>query len=210
MNDPTEASMQDHQHDTPSWPTPPRLISLRGCGFATLGLAFAFAMALAIVRTRSMSTEHTSPFWGDDVTKAIRLDRPVELLRPDGSTSDKALDFYNPGWIDLTELRDLGYFRRVFLADENFDWDAARSMQIPAASAGQWPWAYVRFGQSEPQATPTTIAIHLDEGWVGVPEGVKVAKLNEGMRRRIAYRLRLFAKVDGESVQSDPQKGSES
>ena len=210
MNYPAEASVQHDQNDAPSWPTPPNLISRRGCGFAAIGLAFAFLMALAIVRTRSMSTEQTSPFWGNQVATAIRLDRPVELLRPTGSTSDKALDFYNPGWIDLTELRDLGYFRRVFLSDENFDWDATQLMQIPPAQPNQWPWAYVRFGQSNPKATPTTIAIHLNEGWVGLPEGSKVTKLNDGMRRRIAYRLRLFAKVAEEPIPPEPEKGGES
>ncbi|MEZ6087208.1 MAG: hypothetical protein R3C05_04085 [Pirellulaceae bacterium] len=203
MNDPAEASMAERASSEESWPPAPRLVTFRGCVFILLGLSFAFAMALAIVRTRHMSTEHTAPFWGEAVAKAIRLDRPVELLRPSGSTAVKDLDFYHPGWIDLTELRDLGYFRRVFLADENFDWSNARTMTIPPASADQWPWAYIRFGQSHPQAVATTIAVHLNEGWVGVPGGDRVACLNEGMRRRIAYRLQLFAKVNAKSAEPE-------
>ncbi|QDS90723.1 hypothetical protein EC9_49390 [Rosistilla ulvae] len=201
MDQSKEAST-DNAAPAAQWPPRPPLVSPRGCLFALLGLGFAIAMSLAIVRNRSMPTEQTDPFWGPEVSQAIRVGRPVELLRPEGSQAVPELDFYHEGWLDLTELRDLGYFRRVFLADNNFDWQQLGEREIPAADPAHWPWAYVRFGQSDDEAEATTIAIHLDEGWVGMPGGRRAARLTESVLPRIAYRLRLFAKVASETTES--------
>ncbi|WP_417734600.1 hypothetical protein [Rosistilla oblonga] len=200
MDQSKEAST-DNAAPAAQWPAPPRLVSPRGCLYAVLGLGFSVAMALAIVRSRSMPTEHTDPFWGPEVSQAIRVGRPVELLRPEDSQAVPELDFYHEGWIDLTELRDLGYFRRTFLADNNFDWLQARELEIPPAEATRWPWAFVRFGQFDDEADGTTIAIHLDEGWVGKPGGKRAIRLTQSVLPRIAYRLRLFAKVANETAE---------
>ncbi|QDV71168.1 hypothetical protein Poly24_49020 [Rosistilla carotiformis] len=200
--DPSKEASTDSENVPAQWPARPRLVSPRGCAVAILGLVFASVMSLAIVRTRNMPTAKTAPFWGPEASAAIRVGRPVELLRPEGSLAVPELDFYNEGWIDLTELRDLGYFRRVFLADNNFDWQSQGEMKIPVADAAKWPWAFVRFGQTDDEAAATTIAIHLDEGWVGFPGGGQAVRLTDSVLPRIAYRLRLFAKVASESVES--------
>lgn len=201
MDESKEASL-DPADPQPQWPPQPRLVSPRGCLLTLLGLGLAFAMALAIVRTRNMPTAKTAPFWGEQVSGAIRVGRPVELLRPQGAQAVPELDFYHEGWIDLTELRDLGYFRRVFLADTNYDWQQVQEMEIPAPDASLWPWAFVRFGQNEEGADATIIAIHLDRGWVGQPGGRQAVRLTQSVLPRIAHRLRLFAKVASETTET--------
>lgn len=181
------------------WPERPRLVTARGCLVAIAIMIFGFAMALGILRSRQMEAERTQAFFGDSNANIIRLGKPVEMIRSDGSQASEYLERYNEGWIDLSELRDIGYFRRVFLDDNHYEWQSQTERKVPAASPSALPWSFIRFGE-QPGLESFTLAFHLDEGWVGEAEGGEVVQLQDRVRRKIAHRIRLFSKLE----QPDP------
>ena len=181
------------QLDADGWPVRPKAFTLRGFGIVLLVLAFASGMALTIVTSRQMPSQRTGEFWGTDVSGWIRVGSPVELQRPPSSKASAELERYHEGWLDLTELRDIGYFRRMFLDDNHFQWDAEYVPATGNADAEQW--LNVRFCHDKTSSDGPVISIHRTEGWVGLRGEEPRIKMVDQVRRRIVNRLELIGKI---------------
>lgn len=181
-----------------AWPEAPKFFSVKGFAWGGAVLVLATVMALAILMTRHMENQRTMAYWDAAYFETIGTARPVELLRPAGSQTAKELEMYHSGWIDLSEFRDLAYFRRAFLADSNFQWHSndTPTQAIPPVGDQAWPWVFVRFGQDDQHAEALTVAINVETYWVGKPGAESGIQLNAETGRRLSKRLKLISRVE--------------
>ncbi|MCD0463170.1 hypothetical protein [Roseiconus lacunae] len=210
---PAEGHVQQRHAD--KYNDPRVQITRRGILFGVVVLVFGIVGSFISIWARRTQLEKTTEFWGEDVVTAFQLAEEVELQpmfnQPEANGTP----------VRLSGMPGLGHLRHVLLDDRSYAWGSVTQKEL-ASDASDNPSSddsasdqLIVLHWSDPTAgrfEDLSVAIELEQGWVGKLGGGKKVQLNERYREAVPKYLKRIADFEPIRVENrkDPNPEPES